>query len=157
MASDTETKIKILADNRKARHDYHLLDRIEAGIVLAGTEVKAARDGKVQLRDSYAEIEKDEAWLVNVHISEYTHGSVYNHVPLRRRKLLLHRAEINKLAWKTREKGLTMVPTKIYVKDGIIKCELALARGKQEYDKRAAIRKREQEAHARSELRRHTK
>ena len=151
---DSQEKIKILSDNRKARHDYHLFDRFEAGISLVGTEVKAARDGRVQLRDGYAEINNGEAWLVNVHISHYSHGNIQNHDIERRRKLLLHRREIDKLGVKTREKGLTLIPTKVYLKHGLVKCEIALAKGKKEYDKRDAIRKREKEAEAKAEMNR---
>lgn len=149
-----DAPIRILSDNRHAAHNYHLLERFEAGLVLTGTEVKAARAGKVQLKDAYGEIDKGEAWLVNAHISPYTHGNIYNHDPLRRRKLLLHRQEIDKLTGKTRERGLTLVPTKIYLKKGRIKCELALAKGKKLYDKREAERRREQRDEARSALRR---
>jgi SsrA-binding protein len=144
---------KILADNRKARHDYFFLERYEAGLALTGTEVKAARSGQVQLRDGYAEIAGNEAWLVNVHIGHYSHGNIYNHPIDRRRKLLLHRREIDKLAGKTREKGLTLIPTKLYLKNGRIKCEIALCRGKKQHDKREAIRAREREAEARAAVR----
>lgn len=133
----------MITKNRKARHDYHILETFEAGIVLQGTEVKALRDGKVNLKDSYANVRNDEVFLYNVHISPYTHGNIYNHEPLRERKLLLHRKEINKLIGKTREKGLTLVPLKMYFKNGRVKVELAIARGKKEYDKRDAISKRE--------------
>jgi len=150
-----EPKVKILSDNRRAAHNYLLLDRFEAGLVLTGTEVKAARDGKVQLMDSYAEVVSNEAWLVNAHFSPYSHGNRENHEPLRRRKLLLHRKEIDKLLGKTREKGLALVPTKVYLKNGRIKCELALGRGKKLHDKREAERTRTQEAEARSAMRRH--
>ena len=150
-----EPKLKILSDNRHAAHEYHLLERFEAGLVLTGTEVKSARDGKVQLKDSYAEVLGNEAWLVNAHISPYSHGNVMNHAPLRRRKLLLHRQEIDKLLGKTREKGLTLIATKVYLKNGRIKCELALGRGKKLHDKREADRKRTQEAEARAAIRRH--
>ena len=146
-----------MSDNRQAGHNYHLLDRFEAGIVLSGTEVKAARGGKVQLKDAYGEILKNEAWLVNAHISPYSHGNIFNHEPVRRRKLLLHRGEINKLIGKTREKGLTLIATKIYLKHGIIKCELALAKGKKLHDKREAERTREQENEARDAVRRSQK
>ena len=148
-----ESGSKILGDNRHAAHHYHLLERFEAGLVLTGTEVKSARSGKVQLRDSYAEIVGNEAWLVNAHISHYSHGNRENHEPVRRRKLLLHRNEIDKLLGKTREKGLTLIPTKVYLQNGLIKCELALARGKQLHDKRETERKRTQEAEARAALR----
>lgn len=149
-----EERNKILSHNRHAAHQYHLLERFEAGLVLTGTEVKAARAGKVQLKDSHGEVAGNEAWLVNAHISPYSHGNRENHDPLRRRKLLLHRAEIDKLLGKTREKGLTLIPTKVYLKAGRIKCELALGRGKKLHDKREAERKRTQEAEARAALRR---
>jgi SsrA-binding protein len=152
----SDDKIKLLSDNRKARHDYHLLERFEAGIVLAGTEVKSARSGKVQLRDAYVEVIANEAWLVKVHIGPYSHGNIMNHEVERRRKLLLHRAEIHKLAVKTRERGFTLIPTKVYLKHGLVKCEIALARGKKEHDKRAAIRDREREAEARAAMNRRT-
>ncbi len=150
-----EPKLKILSDNRHAAHNYILLERFEAGLVLTGTEVKAARDGKIQLMDSYGDVVNSEAWLVNAHISPYSHGNRENHEPLRRRKLLLHRREIDKLLGKTREKGLTLVPTKIYLKNGRIKCELALGKGKKLHDKREAERTRTQENEARAAMRRH--
>jgi len=153
-APAVENKIKILADNRHAAHNYHLMERFEAGMALTGTEVKSARDGKIQLKDSYAEVVNREVWLVNAHISPYSHGNRQNHDPLRRRKLLLHRQEIDKLQGKTREKGLTLIPTKVYLKHGRIKCELALGRGKKLHDKREAERTRTQEAEARAALRR---
>jgi len=146
--------VKILAANRQAGHNYTLTDRFEAGMVLTGTEVKAARDGKVQLKDAYADITGSEAWLVNAHISHYSHGNRMNHEPVRRRKLLLHRVEIDKLQTKTRERGFTLIPTRIYLKAGRIKCEIALARVKKLHDKREAERTRETEAEARAEMRR---
>lgn len=149
--------IKIISDNRQAGHDYFLLDRFEAGVVLTGTEVKSAREGKVQLKDSYAEVRNHEAWLVNAHISEYSHGNRENHPPRRDRKLLLHRAEIDKLLGRTRERGLALIPTKMYMKEGRIKCELALARGKKLHDKREAERTRTAEAEARAAMRRASK
>lgn len=130
------------------------MDRYEAGMVLSGTEVKAAKDGKIQLKDSYATIIENEAWLVNAHISQYSHGNRENHPPVRNRKLLLHRNEIDKLLGKTREKGLSLIPTKVYLKGGRIKCELALARGKKLHDKREAERARTAEAEARAAMRR---
>ena len=148
--------IKILADNRQAGHNYHLMDRFEAGLVLTGTEAKSAREGKMQLKDNYAEVLGNEAWLVNAHISEYSHGNRENHEPRRRRKLLLHRQEIDKLAGKTREKGLTLIATRVYLKNGRIKCELALARGKQLHDKRETERKRAAEEEARAAMRKHS-
>src|SRR5579862_685224 len=121
-----ESKIKILSENRSAGHDYFLSDRVEAGLVLTGTEVKAARDGKIQLKEAFGEVSGNEAWLVNAHIAKYSHGNIMNHEPVRRRKLLLHRAEIDKLLHQTRERGLTLVPTKIYLKEGLVKVELAV-------------------------------
>src|SRR6478672_2536345 len=112
------------------------MDRFEAGMVLTGTEVKAAKDGKIQLKDAYAEVFNNEAWLVNAHISQYSHGNRENHEPVRRRKLLLHRREIEKLQHSTREKGLTVVPTKMYLKDGLVKVEIAIGKGKKFHDKR---------------------
>lgn len=152
-----ENRVRILCDNRHASHQYFLMERFEAGLALTGTEVKSAREGQVQLKDAYGEVVGNEAWLVNAHISPYSHGNRENHEPLRRRKLLLHRQEIDKLLGKTREKGLALVPTKVYLKQGRIKCELALARGKKLHDKRAAERARSDEAEARAAIRRRTK
>jgi SsrA-binding protein len=143
---------KLLSDNRHAGHNYHLLERFEAGLALTGTEVKAARSGRVQLKDSFAEIAGNEAWLLNAHISQYSHGNRENHEPTRRRKLLLHRSEIEKLQTNTREKGLTLIPTKMYLKNGRIKVELAVAKGKKLHDKRETERKREMEAEAREAI-----
>jgi SsrA-binding protein len=148
------TAIKVLSDNRQAGHNYHLLEKYEAGIQLSGTEVKAAKTGKVQLKESYADIVENEAWLVNAHISEYSHGNRENHVPMRRRKLLLHREEIDKLFGKVREKGLSLVPTKMYLKNGKIKLEVAVGRGKKLHDKRAAERAKEQNEEARKAMQR---
>jgi SsrA-binding protein len=147
-----DSPIKLLSDNRQASHNYFLLDRWEAGIVLAGTEVKAGKTGKIQLKDAYAEIVSGEAWLVNAHIGQYSHGNRENHEPTRKRKLLMHRAEIDKLHGKTREKGLSLIPTKIYLKNGRIKCELALAKGKKFHDKRETERAKEQNAEARAAI-----
>ena len=152
-----ESKIKVLSDNRAARHNYFLDERIEAGLVLTGTEVKAARDGKIQLQEAFGEVVGSEAWLVNAHIGQYSHGNIMNHEPARRRKLLLHRAEIDKLLGKTREKGLTLVPTKLYLKNGLIKLELAVGRGKKLHDRRESEREREMKAEARAGLRRSSK
>ena len=152
-----ESKIKILSDNRGASHHYHLSDRVEAGLVLTGTEVKAARDGKIQLKESYGEVVGNEAWLVNAHIGQYSHGNIMNHEPTRKRKLLLHRKEIDKLLGQTREKGLTLVPTKLYLKEGRIKLELAVGRGKKIHDKRESERAREMEQEARAGMRRRAK
>lgn len=139
----------MIADNRQARHEYFILETLEAGLVLTGTEVKAARNGKVQLKDGWAEVRTGEAWLENVHISEYTHGNMMNHRPVHARKLLLHKREIEKLHGKTREKGLSIIPLRMYLKEGRIKCEIALAKGKKLHDKRETLKTREQEAEAR--------
>jgi SsrA-binding protein len=151
--ADKDPQIKILSDNRQAGHNYFLLERFEAGIALTGTEVKSIKDGKMQLKESYASIEKNEAWLLNAHISEYSHGNRANHSPVRPRKLLLHKREIEKLQSKTREKGLSLIATKVYLKGGHIKCELALARGKKLHDKRETERARTAETEARDAIR----
>ena len=119
---------KLISDNRRARHDYHLLDRFEAGVVLAGTEVKSLREGKTSLQQAYADVREGEAWLLGVHIPEYLQGNRANHDPDRPRKLLLHRREIDRLYGQVREKGVTIVPTRLYFKDGRVKVELALAK-----------------------------
>lgn len=147
-----QSEIKILSDNRGAGHNYHLLERYEAGMVLTGTEVKAAKSGKVQLKESYGEVSDREAWLMNAHISEYSHGNIMNHIPVRKRKLLLHRSEIEKLQHAIREKGLTLVPTKLYLKNGRIKIEIAVAKGKKLRDKREAIKAREMQAEAKAAI-----
>ncbi len=149
-----ESGFKILSDNRQAGYNYHLFDRYEAGLVLSGTEVKAAKSGRVQLKESFAEVVGNEAWLLNAHISEYSHGNRENHEPVRRRKLLLHRREIDKLMGQTREKGLTLVPTKMYLKNGRIKIEIAVGKGKKLHDKRETLRKREMDAEARAAMNR---
>jgi SsrA-binding protein len=134
---------KLIAENRRARHDYHQLERIEAGLQLTGTEVKSLRAGGVQLGQAYGEIRDGEAWLVGASIAEYAQGNLQNHRPERDRKLLLHRREIDSLYGKVREKGLTLVPTRLYFKDGRVKVELALARGKERLDKRRDIAERD--------------
>jgi SsrA-binding protein len=134
---------RLIADNRKAFHDYHILETFEAGIALLGTEVKGIREGRANLRDSFARVEKGEVWLHNVHISPYTHRGYVDHDPKRRRRLLLHKREIRKLIGRTTERGLTLVPTKLYFKNGRVKVALALARGKQAHDKRETLRRRE--------------
>lgn len=149
---EDKEKIKILSDNRSAGHDYFLSDRTEAGLVLTGTEVKAARAGMIQLKDAYGEVAANEAWLVNAHISHYSHGNLQNHEPVRRRKLLLHKSEILKLQETTRERGLTVVPTKLYLKNGRIKVELAVGKGKKFHDKRESERSREMKAEAKAAL-----
>ena len=140
---NTADESRTIADNRKALHDYHVIDTWEAGIALLGTEVKAIREGGVNLRDSYARLEKGEVWLLNVHISPYSHTGISGHAERRQRKLLLHREEIRKLTGKVAEKGLTLVPLRLYMKKGRVKVALALARGKQAHDKRETIRRRE--------------
>jgi SsrA-binding protein len=135
--------VKVLATNRKARHDYHIDEMFEAGMVLRGSEIKSIRAGQVNLRDGYATIREGEVWLQNAHISPYDHATIENHEPLRPRKLLLHRREIRKLTGQLKEKGLTLIPLRIYLKDNRAKVELGLARGKRDYDKRATIKKRE--------------
>jgi SsrA-binding protein len=135
--------IKLIAENRRARHDYAFLERVEAGVVLTGTEVKSARDGHVQLGQAYADIRDGEAWLVGASIAEYPQAGNFGHTPDRDRKLLLHRSEIDSLYGKVREKGLTLVPTRMYFKDGKVKVELALARGRERYDKRRVIADRD--------------
>jgi SsrA-binding protein len=131
---------KEIAVNRQAFHNYEILERLEVGIVLTGTEIKSARDGKVNLKDAYGLVKSGEVWLLNCHISPYSHGNYANHDPLRTRKLLLNRAEIRKLIGKTTEKGLTLVPLRLYLKNGRLKCELALARGRKLHDKREVSR-----------------
>ena len=139
-----------IAENRKAYHDFHILDTYEAGIVLLGTEVKAIREGRVNLRDSFARLENGEVFLYNVNISPYSHRGYAHHEPLRRRKLLLHREEIRKLTGKTVAKGMTLVPVRMYLKDGLVKVAVSLAKGKKEYDKRETIKRRETDRETRA-------
>ncbi|MEY3128825.1 MAG: hypothetical protein RL405_145 [Actinomycetota bacterium] len=139
---------KVVASNRKARHDYHIEDVYEAGIVLSGTEVKSLRAGRASLIDGFASIEGGQAYLENVHSPEYTQGTWNNHSTRRRRKLLLNRAEISKLAGKIKESGYTLVPLSLYFKDGYAKVEIALARGKKEYDKRQALKEQQDKREA---------
>ena len=138
-----ETGRKVVAQNRRARHDYSILDTYEAGLVLAGTEVKSLRLGRASLTDAYAQIDDGEAWLVGLHIPEYTQGTWTNHAPRRKRKLLLHKDEIAKLIGKTKESGLTIIPLALYFKDGRAKVEIALAKGKKSYDHRQDLAKRD--------------
>ncbi len=140
-----QTNEKNISVNRKARYEYAIIQTYEAGIVLQGTEVKALRQGKANLVDSYAAIKENELWLFSAHISPYEQGNINNHEPTRTRKLLLNRSEIRKLIGKTKEKGLTLVPLRLYFKGGKVKVELALAKGKKVYDKREAIAKRDQQ------------
>ena len=134
--------MKDVAQNRQAFHNYEILEKFEAGIVLTGTEIKSARDGKVNLKDSYGLVKAGEVWLLNCHISPYSHGNYSNHEPLRTRKLLLRRPEINKLIGRTTERGLTLVPLRMYLKEGRLKCELALAKGRKVHDKREVSKKK---------------
>ena len=143
---------KLIVDNRRARHEYHLLDRWEAGLVLTGTEVKSLRDGKSTLQQAYADVREGEAWLVGLHVPEYHQGNRANHEPDRPRKLLLHRREIDRLNSELRERGLTVVPTRVYFKDGRVKVELALARGKELHDKRRDIAARDAKRQIEREL-----
>ena len=140
----------LIADNRKALHDYHVLETFEAGIALLGTEVKGIREGRANLRDAFARVEQGDVWLYNVHINPYSHRGYVDHDPKRRRRLLLHKHEIRKLIGKTVEKGLTLVPLRLYFKRGRVKVALALAKGKQAYDKRETIRRRELDREARA-------
>jgi SsrA-binding protein len=148
--SEREKAQSSIAENRKAFHDFHLLETFEAGLVLLGTEVKAIREGRVNLRDSYARVEDGEVFLYNVNISPYSHRGYADHEPLRRRKLLLHRDEIRKLIGKTVEKGMTLVPTRLYFKNGRVKVAVSLAKGKKEYDKRETIKRREADRETRA-------
>ena len=134
---------KVVAVNRKARHDYELLERTEAGLVLQGTEVKSIRDGRVNLKDSYASAQDGELFLLQCHVSPYSHGNRENHDPLRKRKLLLHRRELRRLIGKMSERGLTLVPTRMYFKNGRVKVEIALARGKKAHDRRASEKEKD--------------
>jgi SsrA-binding protein len=143
---------KNIAENRKAFHDYHVVETFEAGIVLVGTEVKSIREGSANLRDSFARVEGGEVWVYNVHINPYSHRGYSNHEPTRPRKLLLHRQEIRKLIGKTVERGMTLVPTRLYFKNGHVKVALALARGKQARDKRETIKRREAERETRAAI-----
>ena len=136
-----ESPVTVVADNRRARFDYHILDRVEAGLALTGTEIKAIREGRVNLRDSYARINGREVWLFNAHIAPYSKGGRYNHDPIRPRKLLLHRRQIVALASQTAERGYTLVPLRLLLRRGRAKIEIAVARGKKQYDKREAVAK----------------
>ena len=148
--SERELAQENIAENRKAFHDYHVLDTWEAGMVLLGTEVKSIREGRVNLRDSYARVEKGEVWLYNVNISSYSHRGYADHEPLRQRKLLMHREEIRKLIGKTTEKGMTLVPVRMYFRKGRVKVAIGLAKGKKDYDKRETIKRRETERETRA-------
>jgi SsrA-binding protein len=141
---------RMVSENRKALHDYHILETFEAGVVLQGTEVKAIREGRVNLRDSFARLENGEVFVYNVHISPYSHRGYADHEPTRKRKLLLHRQEIRKLIGRTVERGLTLVPIRMYFKNGHVKVAIALAKGKQAHDKRETVKKRDAERETRA-------
>ena len=141
-----------IAENRKAAHDYHLIETFEAGVVLLGTEVKAIREGRVNLRDSFARVEDGEVYVYNVNVSSYSHRGYADHEPLRRRKLLLHRHEIRKLIGKTVEKGMTLVPLRMYFKNGKVKLAVSLAKGKKEYDKRETMKRRDADRETRAAI-----
>lgn len=143
-----------LANNRKARHDFHITDNYEAGIVLTGTEVKSCRAHSITISDAYVKIENGEATLLNVHIAEYEHGNRYNHTPKRARKLLLHRREILKLSQLTKEKGFTLIPLRFYLKRGKIKVDIGVGKGKQQFDKRESLKKRQDDMDAKRAMRR---
>ena len=136
---------KVVAQNKKARHDYTIVDTIEAGLVLTGTEIKSVRAARINLKDGYAQIKKGEAWLVNVHIAPYEEGNIWNQDPTRTRKLLLHKKQIAKLEGEVKGTGMTLVPLKVYIKDGFAKVLIGLAKGKHDYDKRESIKRREQD------------
>ena len=152
MRTEREQAQKSIAENRKAFHDYHILETFEAGVALVGTEVKSIRGGNVNLRDSYARVESGEIWVYNIHVSPYSHRGYSDHEPTRRRKLLLHRQEIRKLIGKTVEKGMTLVPVRMYLKNGRIKIAVSLAKGKKEYDKRETLKRREVDRETRAAI-----
>src|SRR5207237_4620082 len=154
MAEKTERELAQdnIAENRKAFHDFHLLESFEAGLVLLGTEVKAIREGRVNLRDSFARVEDGEVFLYNVNISPYSHRGYVDHEPLRRRKLLLHKDQIRKLIGKTVERGMTLVPVRLYFKSGRVKVSVSLAKGKMAYDKRGTIKRRETDRETRAAI-----
>jgi SsrA-binding protein len=143
---------RLIAENRKARHDYHIIETWEAGAALLGTEVKAIREGRVNLRDSYARVDNGEVWMMNVHISPYSHRGSAEHAEMRQRKLLLHSHEIRKMVGKVAEKGLTLVPLELYFKKGRVKVAIGLAKGKQDHDKRETLRKREVDRETRAAI-----
>lgn len=149
--------IKVVAENRKARHDYFVEEKLEAGIILTGTEIKSIRAGRVNLKDSYAEIIGREVWLNHMHISPYEQGNRFNHDPLRKRKLLLNRSEIAKLTGKVQQQGMTLIPLKIYLKQGLAKIDLGLCKGKKTYDKRDDIAKRDAKRDMERDLRERNK
>lgn len=151
---DTPKNVKVVATNRKASHEYFLLEHIEAGVSLQGSEIKSIRAGQISLAEAYVQVDGQEAWLVDAHIAPYDQASIYNHEPRRPRKLLLHRSEIRRLWDEVRQKGVTVIPLRVYLKDGRAKVEIAVAKGKKLYDKREAIAKRDAEREIQREFRR---
>lgn len=145
MVSLAKKKNDAIATNRKARHDYEILSTIEAGIVLKGTEIKSIRGGRINLKDGYAGISREELWLYNVHISPFKEGNQFNHEPRRTRKLLVHQRELDKLYGEVKQSGITLVPLKVYIKNGVAKCLIGLAKGKKQYDKRETLKRKDQE------------
>ena len=150
--ANNKDEVKNIAVNRKAQHDYHILDTYEVGLVLKGTEVKSLRESKVSLRESFAQFENNELYIMNMHISPYAFGNIFNVDPIRKRKLLMHKREINRLRGQVEEKGLTLVPLRIYFKRGHAKIELALAKGKRLYDKRQALAEKDAQREVEREL-----
>ena len=150
--TDRQKAEKNIAENRKAFHDFHILETFEAGVALLGTEVKAIREGRVNLRDSYGRVEGGEVFVMNIHISPYSHRGYSDHEPLRRRKLLLHKQEIRKLVGKTTERGMTLVPLRLYFRNGLVKMAIGLAKGKKEYDRRETIKRRETDRETRAAI-----
>lgn len=155
MPAKTDSGEKLIASNKKALHDYFIIQKLEAGLMLTGTEVKSLRDGKAQLKDAYVIFKDDEAFLFGAHISPYSHGNLQNHEPDRTRKLLLHRREIDKLKVQTTEKGLSVVPLRLYFKGSRVKAEIAVVRGKKQYDKRETEKKREADRETASAIKQH--
>src|SRR3972149_5249942 len=155
MKTEREQAQKSIAENRKAFHDYHIFETFEAGVALLGTEVKAIREGNVNLRDSFARVEDGEVWIHTVHFNPYSHRGYADHEPTRKRKLLLHRQEIRKLIGRTVEKGMTLVPTRMYFRNGHVKIVLALAKGKQDHYKRKTIKRREADRETRAAVKEH--
>jgi len=149
-----DAKVKVVASNRKASHEYFLLDRFEAGIALTGSEIKSIRAGQMSLAEAYVRVDGEEAWLENAHIAPYDQASFFNHAPRRPRRLLLHKKEIRKLWNEVRQKGVTIVPTRVYLKNGRAKVEIAVAKGKKLYDKRQSIAKRDVDRELEREFRR---
>ncbi len=153
----TASGLRDAAVNRSASHNYFLLEKFEAGIALRGTEVKSIRNGRANLKDAYGLVKDDELWLINAHIGEYDHGNIFNHEPLRTRKLLVHRSELDKLIGKAQQKGLTLIPTRLYFRNGRVKVEIALAKGKQMWDKRETERRKTADKEAREAIARSRK